>query len=212
MHNAKISTGDGRHIYWFTHRANCAGFTLAEIMIALAITAVLANLAIPGFQTMAQNVRLTGEQNRFVKSLRTARSEAVKRARQVTICARSTNTECAEDVDTWEGWLVFEESVGGTRGEIETGESVLAVFERTGTEITISASARIRPADVATQSWVSFGPRGSANWTQGTFTLCDARGAEDALALVVNGAGSLRNVQSDSGAPANAQGTAVTCP
>ena len=63
------------------------GFTLVELLIALAIATILVTAAVPGFSTIIQNNRVTTQANEFLTALSLARSEALKRGRNVTLTA-----------------------------------------------------------------------------------------------------------------------------
>lgn len=66
------------------------GFTLIELMVTVAVLAVMASLAAPSFRELlaAQRVRATGYN--IVGDLVLARSEAVKRGENVTVTPVST--------------------------------------------------------------------------------------------------------------------------
>lgn len=86
------------------------GFTLVELMATIAIAAVVMGLAVPSFNTAIKNNRLTTQVNDFVTSLNIARSEAVKRGQQVTLCKSSDGNTCVADgaASNWaQGWIVF---------------------------------------------------------------------------------------------------------
>ncbi len=54
------------------------GFTLVELMIALALAAIILTFAVPGFQNTIRNTRAPTQANTFVSALNLARSEAIK--------------------------------------------------------------------------------------------------------------------------------------
>ncbi|MGJ8668457.1 MAG: GspH/FimT family pseudopilin [Oceanococcus sp.] len=60
-----------------------AGFTLAELMIVVAISAILTSLAAPSFRELIVNTRLQAATSDMQAGLLLARSEAVKRNAQV---------------------------------------------------------------------------------------------------------------------------------
>lgn len=66
------------------------GFTLVELMIVLAIAAILAGVAVPSFQSLIRDNALTSEANQFVSAIHFARSEALKRSNSVTLTANTT--------------------------------------------------------------------------------------------------------------------------
>lgn len=61
------------------------GFSLVELIIALAITAILTVIAVPSLITYVQKSRLTGAGQRLYYAIQTARSEAVKRNTNVYV-------------------------------------------------------------------------------------------------------------------------------
>lgn len=60
-------------------RAKSAGFTLPEIMIAVAILGILTTLAVPNFRQLLRNYEVRGAAEAIVSGLQRARGEAVSR-------------------------------------------------------------------------------------------------------------------------------------
>lgn len=65
------------------------GFTLVELMIALAVLAILVAVATPSFREMSLNNRSTTVINSLLADLALARNEAVKAGRNAHVTARS---------------------------------------------------------------------------------------------------------------------------
>ena len=61
------------------------GFTLIELMVVVALVAILGTLAVPGFRDLLVNQRLVAGQSDFVAALHLARTEAMKRSQTVTL-------------------------------------------------------------------------------------------------------------------------------
>lgn len=77
-------------------RLRTRGFSLVELMITLAVAAILLAAGVPGFQAVVNGNRLAGAANELMAGLQTARMEAIRRNRRVAVCA-SANAEDGED-------------------------------------------------------------------------------------------------------------------
>ena len=91
------------------------GMTLVELLITLAVVAILASAAAPSLSDMLESNRLTAINNQIVSAIHYTRSEAIKRSMTVTMCARKTDSACATATDAAngsgfeDGWIIFVE-------------------------------------------------------------------------------------------------------
>lgn len=82
-----------------------AGFSLIELMTAIAVAAILMAIAVPSFTALINGSRLTTQANELVASLQYARSEAIRLNRKVTLCPSSDGSSCS-DAGGWARWIV----------------------------------------------------------------------------------------------------------
>lgn len=67
------------------------GFTLVELLITLAIAAILLTLGVPSFQDLIANNRLATASNDLLLGLSAAKSEAIRRNASMRFCLNATD-------------------------------------------------------------------------------------------------------------------------
>jgi type IV fimbrial biogenesis protein FimT len=87
------------------------GFTLIELMVTIAVMAILLMVAVPSFKEAMLGSKLGSYANSLVAGAHLARSEAIKRNQVVTLCVSSNGTSCGTG-DWGQGWIV--RTTGGT--------------------------------------------------------------------------------------------------
>jgi len=79
--------------------------TLIELMVTIAILAILLGLAVPSFNDAMLSTKLSSTANNLIASTHLARSEAIKRNGQVSLCVSTDGATCT--AGNWEqGWIV----------------------------------------------------------------------------------------------------------
>ena len=83
------------------------GFTLIELMITVAVLAIIVGIAMPSFSSMIRDNRIGSISAELQGAIQFARAEAVKRRINVIICRRNAaGTGCENGTDWASGWLV----------------------------------------------------------------------------------------------------------
>ncbi|GAB2489272.1 type IVa pilus pseudopilin TppE [Comamonas humi] len=113
-----------RHCY--QHQA-ATGFTAIELMVVVAILAILAALAGPSFNGLIERWRVRQAVEGLQSALYYARSEAIKRGGSVSLRKEESGTNgcsLAKANDDWDcGWFVFVDT--NDNGDRNRGEEIL---------------------------------------------------------------------------------------
>ena len=152
-----------------------SGFTLLELMITLAVAAVLAGIAIPSFKSSISSNRLTTNTNELVTALNLARSEAIKRGKRVVV--RRTNT------DWKDGWRVFidENNNDAYNTTGSNPDTELRVYSGFSSAFTLTGNTNF-------VDFVRYMPSGQSN-ADGIFVICDSGAISGAKMIIVNPVG-----------------------
>lgn len=146
------------------------GFTLIELMIVVAIIAVIASLGLPSFKRQMQSNDVSSDTNYILGFLSYARSEAVTNKLEVVVCSSSDNSTCAGDAD-WNKTIIARQSNG----------TILKLLPATSSSNTLLASA----------SSFTFRTDGSASL--GTINICAPSTDVSSRRVAVNGSGQTRS-------------------
>lgn len=136
-----------------------SGFTLIELMVTIALAAILMALAAPSFSATIASNRLSAQTSDLITSLNAARSESIRRGRRVTVCKSVDGSSCATEGDWSTGWIAFEDK--DSDAVVDEKETVLLVHQ-TGENLTMVKGT------TNVSSYVSFTPDGRAKLINGS--------------------------------------------
>ena len=175
------------------------GATLAELMVVLAIAAILAGLAIPVFASLIHSSRLSSATTELLVSLHLARSEAIKRNSRAVICISAGGSTCATGGGWHQGWLVFHDA--NNNAALDSGESVINARQALPDSIRVTGNSTV-------SKYISYAPSGGTKsvtgaFQAGTLTVCNVADASGAARRVVI---------SSTGRPRVARVTLASCP
>ena len=174
-----------------TNFRRTAGFTLVELMMVIAILAIVMAIGVPSFTTMIKNNRLSASVNDVAGALHFARAEAVRRGRPVQVDA--IDNDVANGLRVW-----FDADDDGSFDDNDTEELRLV---RLSSVSDLAVTGDVDGASTADLS-MSYSPRGSVSGVgnQLTVTLCDDRSGDHGKEVSLLSSGVLRLV---SGQPCN---------
>lgn len=178
-------------------RPRQSGFTIIELMITVAVVAILLTVGVPSMQTLVRNNQLTTQTNEFVSALQLARSEAAKRNVPVTV--RASNATSGNQFGG--GWTVFRDV--DSNGALDAGQQPIKSMEALKGDNTISTSPE--------SSEVRFLPTGMVAGGVGVaFDICLGEGLPGRrVTLLVSGRISTSEIESctvASGSPGGGKG------
>lgn len=173
-----------------------SGFTLIELMIAVALVAILLATAVPALDDFTNNSRQTGAINDFVSAMHLARNTAITTNSRVTMCPSAGGANC--ELTGWNsGWIVFRDA--NSNGNRDAGETI----------VTAAVSVdRLTIQSGEFPQFLMYRPNGRAmtvavTGNSGEFSVCDDRGAEHAKVVLVDLSGRPRmsKYRADGSAP-----------
>lgn len=157
------------------------GVSLHDALVTLAVVGTLTTLAVPGFQALLANLRVTTAANTLVTALYTARSVAITRGERAVLCPSSDGETCA-DHSVWDvGYLLYVDLNANRARDVD--EPVLRQFDA-------APSLRIRSS--LHREHVSYLPNGLASGSNLSFTLCSQNGDGHGRTVVVSNSGRAR--------------------
>ncbi|MEO8345341.1 MAG: GspH/FimT family pseudopilin [Betaproteobacteria bacterium] len=169
-------------LYW----VGASGFGLTELLVGLAIAAMLLGLGVPGYHEWIANSELMNEARQLADNMNRARAEAIKSGLRVNLCQSAGGPGCVP-VGAWDqGWILFLDTNGN--GDVDSGEPILWTGERAPPGVTVAANGPLK-------HYVSYTSMGHARMLNGalqmgTFTVC--RSGRKAVDVVLAHSGRVR--------------------
>ena len=149
------------------------GLSLIELMLALAVLAIVLSLGVPSMQGLVDGTRLRAQAHRLVTAINLARSEAILRNQPVSLCpsamASTGTARCSGDYAG--GWIVFS-NVDRDRVVDDEADNIIRVFESIPRGYTLTNRAGTRSAS----ELITYLPDGSSRRNR-TLLICPPSGS-----------------------------------
>lgn len=167
----------------FQHTNSNRGFTLIEMLICIAVIAVLCGIAAPAFGKLIGKTQAQTARSQLAAAFNEARIAAVTHGKHVVVCPSVNQRTCGDTTQWQRGWIVFLDA--NHNRELDGDETPLSVGQALADGVAVvGSSGRVR---------IDYQPDGSARGTNATLTVCDrASGAADARTLVISQSGRVR--------------------
>jgi len=171
----------------------CLGLTLIELMVTIAVVAILAAMAAPSFTSLLGSYRVDAAAQELKTSLDLARSEAIKigpvnpdpDAHVTEVCPSANGTSCTSNSTNWApGWLIWSDADGSSG---MSASEIIQVAGAANSSLTFTSSAA---------STVKFKSLGQIKDTAPNFTISHA--ASSTTRYVCLSASGSSKVQSNS--------------
>ena len=171
-----------------------SAMTLPELMLALAVLAIVVATAVPALDSVLLNIRMSNSVNELIHSLYNARQNTNATGISTALCGSVDGLQCSISSNWAQGWLLFTNNDDDEPPQIDPGEGLLAG----GTWAAPLHLSANRMAFITRP----FGLRS----TNGTLVWCDRRGAAHARAVIISFTGKPRI------STTTASGAALRCP
>ena len=157
------------------------GFTALELIVTMAIIAVLLTMGVPAVQNYSWNLRMKTTMDQLQTDLNQARSHAISHNSQAIICPATDGNVCS-GLPAWQnGWIVFTD-INGDRQRQDSEP----LHQHAGAVSLLGISSS------RSRKYIRFFPNGSAPGSNVTILFCDKRGAAHAGTITVSNSGRIR--------------------
>lgn len=158
------------------------GYTLTELMIAITVAVILMLVATESYGSFRQKTKSETARGELSISVQQAMRTALGQGKSVILCPSSDGQQCIKGYNWTSGWMGFVD--GNKNRKRDRHESVLLTHDKLDRDTTLISSPR--------RTRIAFHANGTTAGSNVTFTICDDRGSQQAITLVMSNSGRMR--------------------
>ena len=125
----------GSHVINRINKKTQSGFTLIELLIVVAIIGILSATFV-SMGTLVRDFRVGYINQRLYNSILLARSEAIKRSKNVTLCRSTSGSRCSSGSNWGDGWMVFYDDNGNK--QVDGSDQIVRVYNNVSSDFRVS--------------------------------------------------------------------------
>ncbi len=171
------------------YKTGSRGFTLPELLIVLALFAVLAIQLTPNLSAATTQNRLYALVSEFSQQLQLVRNSAIQRNQKVSVCKSDSTTQCNTSANWEDGWILFENLDGD--GRVDSGDTILHVHNPLPNGITLRGVGNFK-------NRVTYKPTGDST-SFSRLVFCDQGELEGSQVIYISSTGRIRIAPDDDG-------------
>lgn len=118
------------------------GFTLIEMIVVMAIMAIVAAFAAPSMKDFLVRNSMGAATSQFVSAINLSKTEALRRNQSVSLCASSDGASC--DTENWgSGWVAFVDK--DSNGAIDATDTIIKSGSAINSDLKITENGLTSP-------------------------------------------------------------------
>ncbi len=115
----------------------CTGLTLIELMVAIAIVAIIGSIGVPSFRQAMQAQQTESQREALLNSITTARQTAQQHSLPVLLCPSTNASSCSSSSSDWsKGWLAYVDA--NRNNKLDGSETIISAHQYQGAVKVIS--------------------------------------------------------------------------